>query len=72
MQTVWQEDGKQQRTVAPVSLVDHRHSRASTDVRRTLTPQLRLDRGNSELWLIDLGAGKQSPRRFGAGAGVQS
>ena len=28
------------------------------DARRTATPQIRLDQGESELWLIDLGAGR--------------
>ena len=57
MQTVWTEGETTQRTVAPVSLVVSAFARL-TDVRRTLTPQLRLDRGESELWLIDLGAGR--------------
>jgi phosphoribosylformylglycinamidine synthase len=62
MQTVWQdgstsEEGRPQRTVSPVSLVITGFARVS-DVRRTLTPQIKLDRGNSMLWLIDLGAGR--------------
>jgi phosphoribosylformylglycinamidine synthase len=55
MQTVWKDGDLQQRTVSPVSLVITGFARV-TDVRRTLTPQLRLDRGDSELWLLDLGA----------------
>jgi phosphoribosylformylglycinamidine synthase len=57
MQTVWTDGEQEQRTVSPVSLVITGFARVG-DVRRTLTPQLRLDRGNSELWLIDLGAGR--------------
>ncbi|QRP64583.1 phosphoribosylformylglycinamidine synthase [Rhodanobacter sp. FDAARGOS 1247] len=57
MQTVWHDGQTDQRTVSPVSLVITGFARV-TDVRRTLTPQLRLDRGHSELWLIDLGAGR--------------
>ena len=57
MQTVWHDGDTAQRTVAPVSLVITGFARVG-DVRRTLTPQLRLDRGDSDLWLIDLGAGR--------------
>ncbi len=58
MQTTW-EDAElgAQRTVAPVSLVVSAFARV-TDARRALTPQLRLDRGESDLWLLDLGAGR--------------
>ena len=57
MQAVWQQEGRQHRTVAPVSLIVSAFARVS-DARRALTPQLRLDSGETELWLIDLGAGK--------------
>ena len=57
MQTVWMDGKQEQRTVSPVSLVITGFVRVG-DVRRTLTPQLKLDRGDSELWLIDLGAGR--------------
>ena len=57
MQTVWKDGDTPQRTVAPVSLVITGFARVS-DVRRTLTPQLRLDHGDSDLWLVDLGAGR--------------
>ncbi|MBS0570459.1 MAG: phosphoribosylformylglycinamidine synthase, partial [Proteobacteria bacterium] len=57
MQTVWQQDGQQQRTVAPVSLVVSAFARIA-DARRTLTPQLVLDAGETELWLLDLGEGR--------------
>jgi phosphoribosylformylglycinamidine synthase len=67
MQTVWQDGDTPQRTVSPVSLVITGFARVS-DVRRTLTPQLKLDRGNSELWLVDLGAGRD---RLGGSALAQ-
>jgi phosphoribosylformylglycinamidine synthase len=72
MQTVWKdgsasEEGRPQRTVAPVSLVVTGFARVD-DVRRTLTPQLRLDRGDTDLWLLDLGAGRD---RLGASALTQ-
>jgi phosphoribosylformylglycinamidine synthase len=56
MQTRWSADGQEQRTVSPVSLVVSAFARVA-DVRGALTPQLALDRGETDLWLIDLGAG---------------
>ncbi len=67
MQTVWHDGEQAQRTVSPVSLVVTGFARVS-DVRRTLTPQLRLDCGDSDLWLIDLGGGRD---RLGASALTQ-
>ncbi|MDR6643033.1 MULTISPECIES: phosphoribosylformylglycinamidine synthase [unclassified Luteibacter] len=68
MQTVWTDEaGKAQKTVSPVSLVITGFARVD-DVRRTLTPQLKLDRGDTELWLIDLGAGRD---RLGGSALTQ-
>jgi len=46
----------QQQTVSPVSLIVTAFARTG-DVRRALTPQLVLDQGDSEVWLLDLGAG---------------
>jgi len=43
--------------VAPLSLIISAFAPVS-DVRRTLTPQLRTDRGDTRLLLIDLGAGR--------------
>ncbi|MEO8778106.1 MAG: phosphoribosylformylglycinamidine synthase [Rhodanobacter sp.] len=57
MQAVWMDGEQEQRTVSPVSLVITGFARV-TDVRRTLTPQLKLDRGESDLWLLDLGVGR--------------
>jgi phosphoribosylformylglycinamidine synthase len=67
MQTVWTDGEQPQRTVSPVSLAITGFARVD-DARRTLTPQLRLDRGDSELWLIDLGAGRD---RLGGSALTQ-
>ncbi|HET7359362.1 MAG TPA: phosphoribosylformylglycinamidine synthase [Rhodanobacteraceae bacterium] len=69
MQTVWNDaGGGEQRTVAPVSLVVTGFASVG-DVRKALTPQLRLDRGDSDLWLLDVGAGRD---RLGASALTQA
>ena len=52
----------QKSVIAPVSLIVSAFAPVN-DVRRTLTPQLRTDRGPTSLWLIDLGAGRD---RIGA------
>ncbi len=58
MKTTWRaQDGSARAVVSPVSLVVTAFA-AVTDVRRTLTPQLRLDAGDSRLLLIDVGAGR--------------
>ena len=63
MKTVWEEkyDNMQCSTrkevTSPLSLVISAFARV-TDVRKTLTPQLQTDYGETELILIDLGAGR--------------
>ena len=59
MQTRWTDASAaaEQKTVAPVSLIVSAFAR-TRDVRQALTPQLVLDQGDTELWLVDLGAGK--------------
>ncbi len=57
MQVSWKHGETTQRTVSPVSLVATAFA-SCRDARRTLTPQLQMDQGESELWLIDLGAGR--------------
>ncbi|MBB5018729.1 phosphoribosylformylglycinamidine synthase [Chitinivorax tropicus] len=57
MKTVWQEGGQQKAVTAPLSLIVSAFSPVQ-DVRRTLTPVLRTDVGDTDLILIDLGAGK--------------
>ncbi|NKB76727.1 MAG: phosphoribosylformylglycinamidine synthase [Gammaproteobacteria bacterium] len=57
MKSVWRSEEIEHKAVSPLSLVTSAFA-AVTDVRRTLTPQLQLDQGDTDLWLIDLGAGK--------------
>ncbi|MBN8726626.1 MAG: phosphoribosylformylglycinamidine synthase [Xanthomonadales bacterium] len=59
--------GDEQQTVSPVSLVVSAFAR-SADARRALTPQLVLDQGESDIWLLDLGAGHN---RLGGSALLQ-
>ncbi len=68
MRTVWQHEGNKQKTVSPLSLIVTAFAHTD-DVRRALTPQLQLDQGETELWLIDLGAGKN---RLGGSALAQA
>ncbi len=56
MKTRWQEGHEQREITSPLSLVITAFARIE-DVRRTVTPQLRTDKGDNALLLIDLGAG---------------
>ncbi len=67
MHTVWQQDGETRAMTAPLSLIISAFAPV-TDVRRTLTPQLRTDPGDTDLILIDLGAGRN---RLGVSALAQ-
>ncbi|TSA52399.1 MAG: phosphoribosylformylglycinamidine synthase [Nitrosomonadaceae bacterium] len=73
MKTVWEEAGGDQaagirkEVTAPLSLIVSAFARV-TDARKTLTPQLRTDCGETELILIDLGAGRN---RLGGSALAQ-
>jgi phosphoribosylformylglycinamidine synthase len=67
MRTVWDEDGNKKSNTAPLSLIISAFAPVQ-DVRRTLTPQLRIDMGDTELLLIDLGHGRN---RMGASALAQ-
>jgi phosphoribosylformylglycinamidine synthase len=67
MSTVWHEAGQEKRVTAPLSLIVSAFAPA-TDIRRALTPQLRTDKGETELLLVDLGAGKN---RLGGSALAQ-
>ncbi len=62
MRTTWEQDGQSRQVIAPVSLIVTAFAQVA-DVRRTLTPQLRTDQGDTALILIDLGQGRQ---RMGA------
>ena len=57
MKTVWQEAGETREVTAPLSLIISAFAPVK-DVRKTLTPQLRTDQGDSDLILIDLGKGR--------------
>ena len=56
MKTVWQDEGEEKSVTAPLSLIISAFAPV-TDCRRTLTPQLRTDCGDTDLILIDLGKG---------------
>ena len=56
MKTRWQEGNEQREMTSPLSLVITGFARVE-DVRHTVTPQLRTDKGDSALLLIDLGNG---------------
>ena len=67
MKTVWDEGSEKKAVTAPISLVVTAFA-ATPDARKTLTPQLRTDLGDTKLILIDLGAGKN---RMGGSALAQ-
>ncbi len=67
MKSVWQEQGEERAVTAPLSLIISAFARV-TDVRNTLTPQLRTDGGASILLLLDLGCGRN---RLGGSALAQ-
>ncbi|MGL5109355.1 MAG: phosphoribosylformylglycinamidine synthase [Vibrio ordalii] len=67
MKTKWDENGEQKEVISPLSLVITAFARVE-DVRNTITPQLRTDKGETALVLIDLGNGKN---RLGATALAQ-
>ncbi|WP_207391090.1 phosphoribosylformylglycinamidine synthase [Rahnella victoriana] len=56
MKTRWQEGNEQREMTSPLSLVITAFARVE-DVRHTVTPQLRTDKGDTVLLLVDLGAG---------------
>lgn len=57
MKTRWQDGDAEKSVTAPMSLIISGFAPVN-DVRKTLTPQLRLDKGETDLILIDLGRGK--------------
>lgn len=54
MRTQWQENGEDKSVTSPLSLVISAFAPVQ-DIRKTLTPQLRTDQGETDLLLIDLG-----------------
>ncbi|HCA23763.1 MAG TPA: phosphoribosylformylglycinamidine synthase, partial [Pseudomonas sp.] len=67
MKTRWDESGKEKSVTSPLSLIVTGFAPVQ-DVRATLTPQLRLDHGATDLILIDLGRGQN---RLGGSALAQ-
>jgi len=69
MRTTWKDpqSGEDKAVTAPLSLVISAFARV-TDARRTLTPQLSTHEGQTDLVLVDLGAGKN---RLGGSALAQ-
>lgn len=62
MKTRWSDQGTEKTVTSPMSLIVSGFAPVS-DVRNVLTPQLRMDKGETDLVLIDLGRGKD---RMGA------
>ena len=62
MRTTWNDEGQNKAVISPVSLIVSSFAPV-VDVRRSLTPQLRTDAGDTALILVDLGRGKN---RLGA------
>nr|WP_298113242.1 phosphoribosylformylglycinamidine synthase [uncultured Pseudomonas sp.] len=62
MKTRWTEEGAEKSVTSPLSLIVTGFAPVS-DIRKTLTPQLRMDKGETDLILIDLGRGQN---RMGA------
>jgi len=67
MKTVWSEGETRKEVTAPISLIVSGFAPVY-DARKTLTPQLRTDCGDTDLILIDLGAGRS---RLGGSALAQ-
>lgn len=57
MRTVWEDEGEQKSVTAPMSLIISGFAPV-TDTRKTITPQLRTDQGETDLILLDLGNGQ--------------
>ena len=57
MRTAWQDNGGDKAVTAPLSLIISAFAPVA-DVRKTLTPQIRTDKGTTDLLLVDLGNGK--------------
>ncbi|MEW6998323.1 phosphoribosylformylglycinamidine synthase [Colwelliaceae bacterium BS250] len=57
MKTQWQEDGEDKSVTSPLSLLITAFGRVE-DIRKTVTPELRIDQGDSRIVAIDLSKGK--------------
>ena len=67
MRTTWKDEGEDKAVISPVSLIVSGFAPVY-DVRKSLTPQIRTDLGETSLIVIDLGRGKN---RMGASALAQ-
>ncbi len=67
MRTTWQENGQDKAVTAPLSLIVSAFARCE-DVRKTLTPQLRTDKGATRIIYVTLG---DRQNRLGASALAQ-
>ncbi len=67
MRTAWRDESGDKAVTSPVSLIVSAFSPV-TDVRQCVTPQLSMDYRESEIWLVDLGAGRN---RLGGSALAQ-
>lgn len=57
MKTSWEQDGEKREVIAPMSLIISSFARCK-NINKTLTPQLRTDKGATTLIYIDLGEGQ--------------
>ncbi|MDB5983221.1 MAG: purL, partial [Pseudomonas sp.] len=62
MKTQWRDEGTDKSVTSPLSLIVTGFAPV-TDIRKTMTPELRMDKGETDLILIDLGRGQN---RMGA------
>ncbi|MCC6072518.1 phosphoribosylformylglycinamidine synthase [Massilia sp. GCM10020059] len=67
MRTTWRDEDAQKSVTSPVSLIVSSFAPVY-DVRKSLTPQIRMDAGETAMILVDLGRGKN---RLGASALAQ-
>ena len=67
MKTRWNDNGEDKAVTAPTSLIITGFAPTS-DARKVLTPQLRLDQGETDLIVVDLGRGQN---RLGASCFAQ-
>lgn len=67
MKSVWQHEGGKREMFSPLSLIISAFAPV-TDIRKTVTPELKLDQGDTDLILLDLGDGQH---RLGGSALAQ-
>lgn len=67
MKTTWEQDGQERSVTAPLSLIISAFARCE-DIRKTLTPQLRTDKGDTCLIYVTLG---ERQNRLGGSALAQ-